>query len=392
MQYNFDEIIPRRNTHSIKWDANPDDKVLPMWIADMDFKTAPEIISALQERISHGIFGYTLTPNTFYDAILHWWNRRHGFELNREWILASPGVISSLSAILNALTDKGDKVIIQPPVYNHFSTVIKNCGLEILENNLKYKNGSYTMDFEDLKQKASDPSAKILILCNPHNPVGRVWKREELLQLSEIAERYDLIVVSDEIHSDLVFSDFKHIPYVSLGEKQLLNSITLASPSKSFNLAGLQVGYIFTQNKLFLDSISKEHSARELELLSPLAVETLVAAYNESELWFDALKTYIYSNYNFLKEFILSRLPEVKVSPLEGTYLVWLDCCALGFSAQELSDKLLEEQYLQLNAGTLYEKAGEGFLRMNIACPRALLEEGLLRFEKAIEIIRLSTS
>ncbi len=385
MQYNFDEIISRANTHSIKWDTNSNSRQLAMWIADMDFKTAPEIISALQERISHGIFGYTFTPDVFYEAIIHWWKIQHGFTLQKEWILASTGVIPSLSVIIETLTEKGDKIIIQPPVYNHFFSVMEKSGLEILENNLQYKGGKYSIDFDDLEKKASDPAAKILLLCNPHNPVGRVWKKEELLRISEIVCKFGLIVISDEIHSDLVFSDFKHISYASLGEEQLLHTITLGSPSKSFNLAGFQTGYIFTKNKMLLESIAKQHILREMELLSPLAIEALIAAYTKAQPWLEALKNYIYSNYHFLKDFTTNRLPEISVLPLQGTYLVWLDCSVLTLSSQELCNRLLEKEQLQLNEGTMYGQAGEGFVRMNIACPRKLLEEGLLRLERVVK-------
>jgi len=384
MKYNFDEIISRKDSGSIKWDETPFGEVLPMWIADMDFKSAPAILNALQERVDHGIFGYTEIPNAFYDAIIRWWKKRYGFKLEKEWLIPVSGVIPALSAAIQSLSKTGDHVIIQSPVYNHFYSSIENNGCVAIENNLLYDNGKYTIDFEDLAQKASDPKAKILIISNPHNPVGRVWKREELQAVGDICLKHNVLIISDEIHADLVFEGHVHIPVASLGEKYSLNSVTLSSPTKSFNLAGLQVGYFFTQNEQFRKAIQSSFKLMGIELLNLFGISALIAAYEESDQWLDALKEYLQDNYLFLTQFINSNLPQIKVTPLEATYLVWLDCTAFGKTANELSHKLLEEQKLWLNSGTMYGGAGEGFLRINIATSKILLEMGLKKLVKGL--------
>jgi cysteine-S-conjugate beta-lyase len=379
MTFNFDEIVDRNNTSSIKWSAAPSQDILPMWVADMDFKTAPAVIEALQSRVAHGVFGYTQTPPEFYSAIINWWKRWHGFTLEKDWILPASGVIPALSAAVRALTKKGDRVLLQPPVYNHFYITLQNCGCGIVENNLVYSDGNYTIDFDDLENKAADPGVKLLIISNPHNPAGRVWTKEELQRIGDICLKNDVIVISDEIHSDLVISGFTHVPFASLGKSYSANSITLSSPTKTFNLAGLQVGYLFTENKEFKQAIQKILTLQEMELLSPFAITTLIAAYNEGEAWLEALKSYLHDNYLFLKDYIATHFPEVTVTPLQATYLVWLDCSALKKSSEEISEQLLKEHKLWINPGTMYGHVGEGFLRVNIACPRKLLNEGLDR-------------
>ncbi|TDW49145.1 cystathionine beta-lyase [Flavobacterium sp. 270] len=384
MDYNFDEIIDRKNTNAIKWDASSSTDILPMWIADMDFKTAPEIIEVLQNRVSHGVFGYTQTPEEFYISIQNWWKRRYELSLEKEWIIPVTGVIPALSTTIRSLTEKGDKIIIQPPVYNHFYNSIENCNREVSENNLIYDNGIYTIDFVDLERKATDPKAKLLLISNPHNPVGRVWTKEELQRIALICQKHNVIVISDEIHCDLVFSVYKHISFASLEDQYASNSITLASISKSFNLAGLQVGYIFTKNASLYNEIKYILQMQEMELLSPFAIEALIAAYNKGENWLEELKIYLYNNYTFLHQFIASEIPEIKVVPLQATYLVWLDCSALKPSSDEIAITILEKQNLWINSGTMYGNEGEGFLRINIACPQKILSEGLERLKKAL--------
>ena len=384
MKYNLDEIVTRKDTGSIKWDEGPFGEVLPMWIADMDFKSAPEILAALDKRIAHGVFGYTAIPDAFYDAITAWWKRRFGFAPEKEWLVPVSGVIPALSAAIQALSKNGDKVIIQTPVYNHFFSSIENSGRIMIENNLLYNDGTYTIDFEDLAQKAADPKAKLLIISNPHNPVGRVWTKRELQALGDICLQHNVVVISDEIHADLVFEGHFHIPFASLGEKYSRNSVTLSSPTKSFNLAGLQVGYFFTENEQFRKSIQSSFTLMGIELLNIFGITALITAYNESEEWLDALKEYLYDNYLFLTEFIALHLPHIKVTPLEATYLVWLDCTAFGKTADVLSDGLLENQKLWVNSGTMYGSSGEGFLRINIATPRSLLKIGIEKLLKGL--------
>jgi cystathionine beta-lyase len=384
MKYNFDEIVPRGGSGSIKWDAAPFGEVLPMWIADMDFKSAPQILSALQSRVDHGIFGYTAIPEAFYTAVLGWWKKRYGFTLEKEWLVPVSGVIPALSAAIQSLSKTGDKVILQSPVYNHFYSSIENSGRIVIENNLRYQNGEYTIDLEDLARKAADPKVKLLILSNPHNPVGRVWKREELQAVGDLCLHHNVIIISDEIHADLVFQGHIHIPFASLGEKYSRNAVSLSSPTKSFNLAGLQVGYFFTQNEQLRKAIQSSFQLMGIELLNIFGITALIAAYDESEEWLDALKEYLQDNYLFLHEFISLHLPQIKVTSLEGTYLVWLDCTALEKTADKLSHSLLEEQKLWINSGTMYGNSGEGFLRINIATPNAMLQTGLERLLKGL--------
>lgn len=384
MNYNFDEIVARTGSDAIKWENMPYEDTLPMWIADMDFKTAPAILAALQKRIDHGIFGYTAVPETFYAAIIKWWKRRKNFTIEKEWIVPVSGVIPALSAAIQTLSEKGEKVAIQSPVYNHFYTTISTLERSIIENRLKYDNGKYTIDFEDLEKQTSDPKVKLLIICNPHNPVGRVWTAEELKKMGDICLKNKVTVISDEIHSDLVFKTHQHIPFASLGEKYSLNSVTLGSPTKSFNLAGVQVGYFFTQNEEFRKAIQDPFKRMEIELLNVFGITALMAAYEESEQWLDALKEYLYANYLALKSFIELNLPHIKVTPLEGTYLVWLDCTALGKTSDALSGEILEKQKLWINSGTMYGDKNEGFLRINIAVPKSVLQTGLEKLQKAL--------
>lgn len=379
MNYNFDEIVPRQGTHSIKWEAAPNEGVLPMWVADMDFKAAPSIVEALQERVSHRIFGYTQIPETFYTSVIRWWQKRHGLALQQSWIIPVSGAITGLTAAVKALTSEGDKVLIQPPIYNHFYTTIRNAGCEAVENNLLLDHGHYTIDFDDLEQKASDPGVKLLLLCNPHNPVGRVWKKEELTRLAAVCYQYNITILSDEIHSDLVYPGHSHMPMTSIAQEGGANCITIASPSKSFNLAGLQAGYLFTENTSLQAKIRTVLTEQDMELLNPFGIEALMAAYDKGEAWLEALLVYLRQNYDYLQDFMAQHLPLIKVVPLEATYLVWLDCTALLIPSATLSEILLRDASLWLNPGTLYGKAGEGFLRINIACPLAQLQEGLLR-------------
>lgn len=379
MEHNFDELIDRANTGSVKW-SKPN--VLPMWVADMDFKTVPEVTEALTRRASHGIFGYCETPSSFYDAITNWWKKRHGLQMENEWIVATPGVMPALAAAVEALTSEGDKIIVQPPVYNHFFLTVKQSHCELVENNLRYDDGNYQIDFEDLEQKAADPAVKLLLFSNPHNPAGRVWTKEELQQIGEICIRNGVVVLSDEIHSDLVYEGFKHIPFTSLGEAYARSSITFSSPSKTFNLAGLQVAYFFTENKSFRQMVKEVLTKWEMTMLNIFAIDSLSVAYEKGEHWLESLKNYLYENYRYLTDFCSAHLPELKVIPLQSTYLVWLDCTALSLPSSTITDRLLEHEQLWLNPGIKFGQAGDQFLRINIACPKELLEDGLRRLEK----------
>lgn len=377
MKYNFDEITQRRGSNSYKWDAAADDDVLPMWVADMDFRTSPAITNALAKRVQHGIFGYTKVPQAYFDAVIGWFGRNHNFLIQKEWILFTSGVVPALSAIIKALTSPGDKVLVQTPVYNCFFSSIRNDECEMVSNELIYKDGKYTIDFIDLEQKAADPQVKLLLLCNPHNPVGRVWELEELKKIGEICLRNNVVVISDEIHCDLVYPGHTHIPFASISEEFRINSVTCTAPSKTFNLAGIQVANIIAADEEMYRKIDKALNINEVCEINAFAVEALIAAYNEGDDWLDELKVYLYDNYLLLSEFFKNYLPHLPVLPLEATYLVWIDCSALGIASKEIADKLLLKEKLWINEGTMYGEAGEGFIRINIATQRDRLVRGL---------------
>lgn len=377
--YDFDTIINRRGTLSYKWDSCADG-VLPMWVADMDFKTAPAIIDALHKRIDNGCFGYTLVPDEYYDAVVNWFSRRHGWLIDKEKMIYTSGVVPALSAIIKALTNPGDKVIIQTPVYNCFFSSIRNNGCEILPNSLLPDGDTFRMDFDDLERKTSNPAAKLLILCNPHNPTGRVWTREELIRLGEICIRNGVTVVSDEIHCEFVFTGYKYIPFASISEELAANSIICISPSKAFNIAGLQIANIVAPNEEIRSKIDNAINVNEVCDVNPFGVIATMAAYNESSDWLDQLVEYIQGNYEFMKDFCQINLPDFPISKLEGTYLVWMDCGKTGLTAEQLEVEIEKEVKLRLNAGTMYGTEGQSHLRWNLACPRALLSDGLNRF------------
>ena len=381
MKYNFDEIISRKKTDSIKWDLAENDDVLPMWVADMDFKTPPEIIKALSEKALQGIFGYSFIPESFYDAIILWWKISYQFDIKKDWILHAPGTIPAISAIIRAYLQSGENIIIQPPVYNHFFKAIENCGCNAVENNLIYENGDYQIDFNDLEIKAKDTKTKMLLICNPQNPVGRVWTKEELEKIVSICSQHHVILVSDEIHADLVFENYRHIPMASVVQNSDIISFTCGSPCKTFNISGLSVAYIISKDQKALKPVEKLLEKQETATINIFAVEALIAAYTQGRNWMEELKNYIFSNYQFLKEFCKENMSEIKVTPLQATYLVWLDCSSLNIKSDEFSKLLLEEEKLWLNSGTMYGNSGEGFLRINIACPKALLIEGLKKLE-----------
>ncbi len=378
--YDFDEIVERRGTSSYKWDSMPADDVLPMWVADMDFCTAPAVVEALERRVRHGVFGYARVPGAWYDALGGWFERRHGWTIDREHVLTVDGVVPALSAVIKALTEPGDKVIVQTPAYNCFFSSIRNNGCVASESNLVYRDGTYTMDYDDLEARAADPDAKVMLLCSPHNPVGRVWSREELRRAGEICLRHGVVVIADEIHCDLIAPGYTHIPFATLGEEFERGSVTCVAPSKTFNLAGVQVAAIVAANPSIRRRIDRALNINEVGEINVFAVEALIAAYNEGAAWLDELRVYLHENYLCLCRFFESRLPHLRVLPLEGTYLVWIDCKALGIPSAEIAQTLLEKGRLKVNGGTMYGAAGEGFIRINIATRR----ENVLRALEAI--------
>lgn len=379
MKYDFDKITDRRATNSYKWDSAPEG-VLPMWVADMDFRTAPAVIDALQKRVAHGIFGYTRVPDAYYDAVTSWFSRRHGWDIDREWIIYTSGVVPAVSAVIKALTVPGDKVIVQTPVYNCFFSSIRNNGCEIVSNPLRRIGDTYGMDFDALERCAADPRAKVMLLCNPHNPAGRVWTPDELTRLGNICLRNGVTVVADEIHCELVYQGFKYTPFASLSDAFLHRSVTCVSPSKAFNIAGLQIANIVAFDNDLRRRIDKAININEVCDVNPFGVAATIAAYNEGEEWLCQLLDYLHGNYEAMAEFCRRELPEFPIARLEGTYLVWMDCSTLGMSSDALEHALLDDARLWLNAGTMYGAEGEGYMRWNIACPRSVMLDGLNRF------------
>lgn len=378
-KFDFDKITERRGTLSYKWD-DTEEGVLPMWVADMDFQTAPAIIDALHKRIDNGCFGYTLVPEEYYTSVVGWFERRHGWRINKDMMIYTTGVVPAISAIIKALTEKGDKVIVQTPVYNCFFSSIRNNGCEILSNPLIQKDETFFMDFEDLEKKASDGKAKIMLLCNPHNPAGRVWTKEELTRLGEICIRHGVTVISDEIHCEFVFDGYKYTPFASISQEFSDHSIICISPSKAFNIAGLQIANIVASDAETRARIDKAININEVCDVNPFGVIATMAAYNEGGEWLDQLVSYIKGNYDYFKEFCAKNLPEFPVMKLEGTYLAWMDCRKTGLTSELMERQLEDEVKLKLNAGTMYGPEGEGFLRWNLACPRQLVKDGLERF------------
>lgn len=384
MEYDFDRINERRGTGSYKWDSAAGRDVLPLWVADMDFRTAPPIVDALRRRVDQGIFGYTLVGDSYYSAVTDWFAQRHGWSIDRDWIIYTSGVVPAISAVIKALTRPGDAVLILTPVYNCFFSSIRNNGCATVESELLYDGRTYKIDFDDLERKGADPRVKLLLFCNPHNPAGRVWTRREMTRVGEICLRNGVIVVSDEIHCELVFPGHRYTPFASISEEFLANSVTCISPSKAFNIAGLQIANIVCADAGRRRRIDRAINDNEVCDVNPFGVIATEAAYREGAGWLQALLEYLYGNYNYMKDYCREHLPEFPLAELEGTYLVWMDCRSLGVDSEALEERLVGEADLWLNAGTMYGRAGQGFMRWNIACPRSVLAEALHRFENFI--------
>lgn len=380
MRYDFDEIVSRRESNSVKWDSTADDGVLPMWVADMDFRAVPAVTEALRRRVEHGIFGYTRVPDSYYKSITDWFGRRHGWRINKDWIVYTTGVVPAISAIIKAMTSQGDKILIQGPVYNCFYSSIRNNGCEVLSSSLIYADRTYRMDYDDLERKAADPAVKLMLLCNPHNPAGRVWTREELTRLGDICFRHGLIVISDEIHCELTLPGYTYTPFASISEEFQRHTVSCISPSKSFNIAGLQIANIVCQDEAIRNRIDKAININEVCDVNPFGVVATEAAYSEGEEWLLQLMEHIKGNYDYMTDFCKQNLPDFPITILEGTYLAWMDCSCLGMTSEHLEKELLSKAKLWINAGTMYGPEGEGFMRWNLACPRINVEDGLRRF------------
>jgi cystathionine beta-lyase len=389
--WSFDEIIDRSETQSTKWD-HYDKDLLPLWVADMDFRVPQPIIDAIIARTKHGIFGYSYFHSGYFEAVLNWFKRRYNWKIMKEWLAFTPGVIPAINIAIQSFSNPGDKIIVQNPVYYPFFGAIQNNGRQILHNPLKRVNGHYQMDLNNLNQKIKDVRSKILILCSPHNPVGRVWTRDELKQVGEICIENEILVIADEIHCDLILPSFKHTNFASISNDFAMNSITCTSLSKTFNLAGLQLSNIIIPNeklrKTFVNQIESVFLPEEYGYLpNDLSLVAFTAAYKYCDEWLTSLLTYLKKNIDFLKSFISNNIPQIEVNEPEGTYLVWLDFRNLGIDQAKLKVFLQQKAKVVLDDGSKFGPGGEGFQRINIACSQTTLKKALVRIRNAIDQI-----
>jgi cystathionine beta-lyase len=389
--YDFDTVIDRLPTSSSKWSYRKQrtgvEDVIPMWIADMDFACAPEIVEAIKARAAHPIYGYTVRTDAWYNGLINWMKKRHDWSgIQRDWICFSPGVVAGFNMTIQAYSHPGDKVILQPPVYYPMKNAIFNNGRQMVENPLKIVNGRYVMDYEDLEKKI-DGRTKMIILCSPHNPVGRVWTRSELEQLVEVCERKDIVIVSDEIHLDLILGKIKHTPTAIVSEKAMQRTVTLVAPSKTFNVAGLTNSAAIILNKKLRDAflnVLQNNSVGGGNIFGAVAQE---AAYAHGEPWLEELLVYLRGNLKYFEDFLAEKIPVLKVYPLEGTYLAWVDCTSLGMDDASLKEFMLKKAKLWFDEGTMFGSGGSMFMRINIACPRSMLKMALERLEKAVKAL-----
>lgn len=384
-KFDFDKLTARRGSNCYKWDEAANDEVIPLWVADMDFEVAPAIKEALRKRVEHGVFGYTMVPDSYYDAIINWFDNRHGLHINRDWILYTTAVVPALSCALKALTLPGEKVLVQTPVYNCFFSSIVNSGCLVEENRLVRDGNSYSIDFDDFEKKCKDEKVTVFVLCNPHNPAGRVWTADEMAKMNDICQKNGVKVIADEIHCEIVMPGYKYIPFASVSDDCLANSVTLLSPTKGFNIAGLQIANIVCSDEIVRKRINRAININEVCDVNPFGVVALQAAYNDSADWLDQMNAYVYDNYIELKSFCHEYLPKLEVLRLEGTYLAWVDVNALEFTTDELTQLLADKANVMVNSGTMYgQKAGQGYIRINLACPRQRLREALNRIGRLL--------
>ena len=387
MKYDFDKIIDRKNTNCYKWDTTKDG-VLPMWVADMDFEVASKIVESIIKKASHGVFGYTMIPNEYYNAEINWWKKRFNFEIKKEYILPTTGVIPSLSSIIQTFCKAGDNILIQSPVYHYFNISIKNNNCNVITNKLIFENNSYKIDFEDFEEKLKNENIKLFILCNPHNPVGRVWSKEELEKMGKLCLKYKVLVISDEIHRDLVFKNFSFTPFASICEEFLQNSVTCTSATKTFNLAGLKASNIVVTNKDLRAKLNATLSKNEINSLNVFGIDSLITAYENCEDWIDELLIYLENNKDYLIEYLKNSIPELKVVTSEATYLLWIDISSLKIGSTKFAKKLEELAKLRVISGVTFGEDGDNFIRVNIACPLTTLKDGLQRLKKGVEEIK----
>lgn len=385
-KYNFDDVTDRRNIDSLKWDVKENE--LPMWVADMDFKTAPEIMEALASKIKEGTFGYTIVPDRWYEAYIAWWSERHGFEMKQEWMMFCTGVIPALSSIVRKMTTVGEKIVVQTPVYNIFFNSIVNNGRYIIENPILHDENGYKMNFDELERQLSDTQTTMLVLCNPQNPLGRIWTRDELERVGELCYKYGVIVVSDEIHCDITSPEKNYVPFASVSDKCRDVSITCIAPTKAFNIAGLQTSAIIVPNERMRAKVNRGINTDEVAEPSYFAIEAAVAAFTKGGEWLDELREYIYENKTTVKKYLDENLPEIKTEISDATYLMWIDCKNIIDDTDKLVEYIRKKTGLIVSEGKQYGTLGKGYIRLNTACPREILNEGLQRFVKGIKMYK----
>ena len=388
MKFNFDKIIDRTNNFSAKWsEMNKNfgtNDLLPMWVADMDFLTAPCVMEALKDRLEQGIFGYTTRPSSYNESIVNWLDNRFSWKINQEWLMFSPAVITSISLLIQNLTQKNDKIMIQEPVYSPFHSIVESNERNLVISPLvKLDDGSYVMDYEDIEAKIKD--VKVFILCNPHNPVGRVWTREELTRLGEICLKHNVLIISDEIHSDIILKNHKHTPFASISKEFRENTITCMAPTKTFNLAGLQSSFLVISNPYYYEVMDKAFSILDIKRNNAFSLVATEAAYNYGEDWLYELIKYIEDNVDFAIDYIKNHIPQLKVKKPEGTYLLWVDFSNLNVDKKDLKNALINKGRIALSDGSSFGIGGDGYYRINLACPRSMVLEGLKRIEFAIK-------
>ncbi|RDY29133.1 pyridoxal phosphate-dependent aminotransferase [Romboutsia weinsteinii] len=389
MTYNFDTVIDRSNNFSAKW-SEMDKKygsndLLPMWVADMDFKAAPCIIDALKERLEQGIYGYTTRPDSYNQSIVNWASRRYNWNIKSDWLIFSPGVVPTISLVIQEMTSKNDKIMIQEPVYSPFNSVVKDNSRELVISPLKkLEDGSYIMDYEDIESKIE--GVKFFILCNPHNPAGRVWSKDELKKLGDICLKHNVKVISDEIHSDIILKGHKHTPFASISKEFEQNTITCMAPTKTFNIAGLQMSYAIVPNEEDFKIIDSAFTRIDIRRNNSFSLVATEAAYNQGEEWLEDFLTYLEGNIDFAIKYIEENMPKLKVKKPEGTYLLWVDFSEIGLTDEELAKVLVEKGKVALNNGTSFGMGGNGYQRINLACPRSMVEEALNRIKTAITL------
>ncbi len=387
--YNFDEVIDRKQTESAKWGFLEEDygdpDIIPLPVADMDFRSPDEVVEAIQKRAAHGIFGYTKYPRGYMESVVGWMEKRFQWTIQKDWIVSTPGVVAAIFSAERAFTHPGDKVIIQPPIYYPF-LMSNMIGRNLQFNPLKFENGHYSIDFDDLAEKAKDPMAKLMVISNPHNPVGRVFTKEELTRMGDICLENDILMVSDEIHADLLFKGYKHTPYASISEEFAQNSIVCTAGSKTFNIAGLHNSNIIIPNEKIRE-VFKTTVLRHCVFMTPgvFGSTALQAAYTHGESWLSQVMEYVEANYNFMKGYLEQNLPGVKVLPCEGTYLIWADFRCFDMDPKEMERVMRKEARVALDEGYIFGPGGAGFERFNVACPRSTLREALNRIITAFK-------